>query len=404
MHPKQPCSVPRKCVRIRARSHAFWRFIYYATLLALAVGGADRSAWAQAESKPPETIADQLSTEERLRKPGWWPTKGSFPRDQFLGSAACAQCHFAIAKTQRESEMAQTATLAAKSEILKNHSLDHKLGPYSYRAEVHADGATYAVSDAARSISGPLTWTFGIMMGQSYFFDYNNHTYLVPLSFYPGTRAFGFTVDQPHSVPESLEKALGRPLTDEQILGCFNCHTTAATTDGHFDPQHSMPGVGCEACHGPGKSHVAAAITGFAGDGEKHILNPRTFKAVDLIDFCGACHRTWWDVTLGGLTGPRSLRFQPYRIENSRCWGKGDARLACIACHDPHRPLTGETSSYDQHCLACHVNGTDAKPTADHPGEPCKVARNDCAKCHMPQSEVIDIPVRFTDHQIRVVP
>ncbi|MBV9180013.1 MAG: hypothetical protein JO356_01760 [Acidobacteria bacterium] len=298
--------------------------------------------------------------------------------------------------------MARTAILAAQSDILKNHTLEYKLGPYAYRAEVRGDRAMYEVSDSVKTISGPLTWTFGIMMGQSYFFDHDNHTYLVPLTFYPERQAFGFTVDQPHNVPESLEKALGRPLNEEQIRGCFNCHTTAATTDSHFDPQHSMPGVGCEACHGPGKSHIAAAITGFAGDGQKHILNPGTFKPVDLIDFCGACHRTWWDVTLGGLSGPKSLRFQPYRIENSRCWGKGDARLACIACHDPHKSLVRETTTYDKNCLSCHLQTAAAEPTAHHPGKKCKVATKNCVSCHMPQNIVTDIPVKFTDHQIGI--
>ncbi len=378
-------------------------FVYCGTVISLLCLGAYRTTWAQSDAKSPDTIADQLSTEERLRKPGWWPTKGTFPRNEFVGTDACAQCHRQIAKTQRESEMAKTTTLAAESELLKNHSLEYKVGPFSYRASVHPDHANYAVSDSTRSISGPLTWSFGIRMGQSYFFDYKNQTYLVPLTYYPATQGFGFTVDQPHSVPESLEKAIGRPLNDEQIRGCFDCHSTAATASGQFDPQHSMPGVTCEGCHGPGTAHIEAAMTGFADEGKTFILNPGELKPVDLIDFCGACHRTWWDVTLGGLAGPKSLRFQPYRIENSRCWGKGDARLSCIACHDPHKPLLHETAAYDGRCLSCHVNGPGAKSTSDHPGKPCKIATKDCVTCHMPQNTVIDIPVKFTDHQIRIV-
>jgi hypothetical protein len=97
------------------------------------------------------------------------------------------------------------------------------------------------------------------------------------------------------------------------------------------------------------------------------------------------------------------MRFPPYRLENSRCWGKGDARLTCVACHDPHSPLQREAAAYDNKCLACHVNGPDAKPTSDHPGLPCPKARKDCSECHMPKYQVTDIPVKFTDHQIRVV-
>jgi len=53
--------------------------------------------------------------------------------------------------------------------------------------------------------------------------------------------------------------------------------------------------------------------------------------------------------------------------------------------------------------LRCHVNSADAKPTADHTGSACPVARKDCVTCHMPKARVEDIPLEFTDHQIRVV-
>jgi hypothetical protein len=365
--------------------------------------GTSSAAPSPSARKTPATIADQLSTSERVQKPGWWPTKGSFPRSEFVGVAACARCHADIVAAQRESAMARTATRAADSEILRAHNLDYVLGPFSYRATVQEGVASYSVSNAKEAVSGPLTWSFGIRMGQSYFFDHNGRTYLVPLTYYPGPQSFSFTVDQPHSIPDSLEKAIGRPFSGESIRGCFDCHTTAATTSGRFEPERSVPGVTCEACHGPGADHVAAAKAGLADQGTTMILNPRQLKPVDAVDFCGACHRTWWDVTLGDSGGSKSLRFQPYRIENSRCWGNGDRRITCVACHDPHKPLVRDAASYDDRCLSCHVNSIGAKPTTDHPGAACPTATKNCVSCHMPQYQVVDIPVKFTDHQIRVV-
>jgi hypothetical protein len=348
-------------------------------------------------------MADQLSTEERLRKPGWWPTKGTFPREEFVGSQACAKCHAGIAAEQKESAMARTATRAADAQWLRANSLDYNLGPFTYKASISSDTASYSVTDQERSISGPLSWAFGIRMGQSYFFDHNGHAYLVPLTYYPEPKIFTFTVDQPHTAPASLEKAVGRPLTDAEVRGCFDCHTTESTINGKFDPEHAVPGVTCEACHGPGANHIAAARAGLAEQGTTMILNPRQFSPVQSVDFCGSCHRTWWDVTLARDGGLRSLRFPPYRIENSKCWGSGDARLTCIACHDPHKPLTREASFYDQRCLACHLFRAGDKPVADHPGRGCPTANKDCVSCHMPQYKVTDIPVKFTDHQIRIV-
>jgi hypothetical protein len=351
----------------------------------------------------PATLADQMATEDRIRKPGWWPTKGDASRSAFVGNAACARCHSELVAVQRTSAMARTATRAADSPLLAEYPLTYKLGPFTYEASRDSDLAAYSVTDGASNFSTDLDWAFGIRMGQSYLFERNGGIYMAPLTYYPEVGTWDFTVDQPHSVPATLDKAIGRHLTDQEVRGCFNCHNTAATTNDKFAPAQSIPGVTCEACHGPGSDHIAAVKAGLGEQGVTMILNPKYLSPVDLVDFCGACHRTWWDVTLSGSSGIKSLRFPPYRLENSRCWEKGDARLTCIACHDPHRPLERDDAAYDSKCLSCHVNTPGATPTADHPGPACSRARKGCVECHMPKYQVVDIPVKFTDHQIRVV-
>src|SRR5205085_12167381 len=120
--------------------------------------------------------------------------------------------------------------------------------------------------------------------------------------------------------------------------------------------QDSPEGGTFKTRHGPGAEHVWAEKAGTTEERKTGILNPRNLSPVESVDFCGACHRTWWDVALSGSTGITSLRFPPYRLENSRCWGKGDARLTCASCHDPHRPLEREAKAYDKRCLNCHLN------------------------------------------------
>ena len=377
------------------------KFIAFASVTVICLNA---RLWSQTPSQSPHpiTLADQFATEDRLHKPGWWPTKGSSPRSSYVGDTVCAQCHRDLVAVQKSSAMAQTATRAPDSELLAQYPLNFKLGQYRYQTGGKEQTAMYSVTDGSSSFSSSLQWAFGIRMGQSYLFERNRGMFMAPLTYYPEAHIWDFTVDQPHSVPETLDKAVGRHLLDAEVRGCFNCHNTAATVDDRFDPEHSIPGVTCEACHGPGADHVSAAKAGLAELGTTMIMNPRRLNAVDSIDFCGACHRTWWDVTLSRATGLKSVRFPPYRIENSRCWGKGDARLTCVACHDPHRPLARDEASYDHNCLGCHVNSAGAQPTSDHPGAPCPTARKGCVGCHMPKYEVVDIPVKFTDHQIRV--
>jgi hypothetical protein len=135
------------------------------------------------------------------------------------------------------------------------------------------------------------------------------------------------------------------------------------------------------------------------------IINPMRLSPEDSVDFCGACHRTWADVAMEmpASIGATSLRFQPYRLEKSRCWGEnGDPRITCIACHDPHQPLVRELSAYDSKCLACHSRQGESQR---HTGVnlTCTVGTHDCASCHMPKYEVPEIHAKFTDHYIRVV-
>ena len=138
---------------------------------------------------------------------------------------------------------------------------------------------------------------------------------------------------------------------------------------------------------------------GRIAEGLAHVLNPAKLDPVDSVDFCGACHRTWADVMEGGMVGVATVRFQPYRLETSRCWGKGDARITCLACHDPHQPLAHDPGSYDNHCLRCHLAAKGSKGASDHPGAACPRSTKDCATCHMPKYEVPGTHTRFTDLQ-----
>jgi hypothetical protein len=140
-------------------------------------------------------------------------------------------------------------------------------------------------------------------------------------------------------------------------------------------------------------------------DGLKAILNPAHLSPVALVDFCGACHRTGVDVVMAeGAYGPLNVRFQPYRLEKSRCWGmRGDDRLTCIACHNPHQPLIQNESYYDARCLNCHSPQRVESHGASQSHAVCPKAIANCTSCHMPKYDVPGMHAKFTDHFIRVV-
>lgn len=346
------------------------------------------------------------TTEDRVAASAWWPTKNVADGSQLVGSAECAKCHTDKAKTQATTPMAHAGARAADAEILREREKSiGELAPYRYEISRGSDpdGSTYSVSDDSRKASAQLEWAFGIAhTGQTYIYSRDGAYYESRVSFYRTLGALALTTGHSNETPGSIEAALGRRMDSGETQHCFGCHTSASMIAGRFDPAHATPGVSCEQCHGPGAKHVAAMKAGRLDEGRRVILNPRKLGAVASVDFCGACHRTWADVLQTQVTGVPNVRFQPYRLESSKCWGRGDARLACFTCHDPHQQLVTETASYDSKCLACHVTKAGEK-VADRPGAACPVATTNCASCHMPKVEVPSMHAPFTDHRIRVV-
>jgi len=340
-----------------------------------------------------------MATDERLEAHGWWPTKGSTTRQDFVGTGECARCHAKRTVSQLTTPMARASTLAAASDLLRESgNVSLQLGPYAYTISQTAGVSAYSVTDGMSSISEPLVWAFGLgNKGQTYLYQRNGLYYESRLSFYKGIRGLDLTTGQGTQTPANLEDALGRLIDPDTLRRCFGCHTTAATTAAGFDPSHLMPGVTCEACHGPGAKHVDLMDEEKTEQGRLAIFNPKRLNPVALVDFCGACHRTLNDVYEMGATGVATVRFQPYRLENSRCWGDGDARITCISCHDPHLPLVHDADAYDEKCLACHLEAPAKKTSRSHPGKACLVGKKDCVTCHMPRVNLPNMHAPFTD-------
>jgi hypothetical protein len=377
-----------------------------AAVLALLVSVAAHALCGQVASQASATGGLSLATPDRLEDPGWWPTKGDLSRNQYVGVATCSVCHVAPAGVQKTTPMYHAGVRALDSKIVQTHpSLTYEELKYHFTlTRAAGDGVTFSVTDGTGAVSQRAEWAFGMgEVGQTFLLEKDGVFTESRLSYYTALGSLAVTTGQPPDAPSSLNGALGRTLDVVMAQHCFSCHTTAAVASNKFEPDKATPGVMCEACHGAGAQHVAAVSTGHAGLASAAIFDPARLSPGDSVDFCGSCHRTWADVAMGmpANIGLSSVRFQPYRLEQSRCWGKnGDSRVTCVACHDPHRPLERELRSYDSKCLACH--GTKGHSEAKL-ARACKVSDDDCASCHMPKYELTQAHAIFTDHYIRVV-
>jgi Cytochrome c554 and c-prime len=345
------------------------------------------------------------TTEYRVASRDWWPTKGSLPLDAFAGASACQKCHSDEAATQATTPMFHAAFHSAVGiNGAKVASGSVRKGPYLYR--ISSENSKLTVSAGTQSITANIDWTFGTgVHGQTYVLENQGTLYDSQVSSFVGIHGMDITPGHLPAKPGDLQKALGMGLAEDVATRCFGCHTTFSTTKDQFTPKQALPGVMCEACHGPSLAHALMAKSGMIEESKSLVLNPRSLSPVESVDFCGACHRTTLDVTEAKFLSPNNVRFQPYRLEKSRCWGvRGDERLVCIACHNPHEPLVHDASAYDKRCLSCHnQKASDPADPAKPAHEVCPKATANCTTCHMPKSYVGEMHAKFTDHYIRIV-
>jgi hypothetical protein len=343
------------------------------------------------------------------------PQSGPNPpinNSHYVGNHACVQCHQQKAASHAASAMWHALRPANEAPILRAHSqISFRHDRWNYQITRAGDRVTYTVTDGKETFTAPIVWAFGRgVSGQTYVIQRDGAYYETRVSFFTKLKALDFTPGAPRQVAASLNDAIGQRLSQPDAQSCFGCHATVAPGAARFQLDQFTPGIGCEACHGPGEKHVALMKTPERVTTlDKQIFNPRRMHPDEMSQqFCGACHRSWETVMGmpergGGLS---NVRFQPYRLANSKCYqNPDDRRISCTACHDPHQDPRHDAAFYDAKCLACHqtkphVQSVSAK---DRTAPPCPTAQANCASCHMPKIEPPGLHFKFTDHHIRTV-
>lgn len=187
-------------------------------------------------------------------------------------------------------------------------------------------------------------------------------------------------------------------------LFCEGCHTTGFESKG--EAKFAELGIGCEACHGPGKAHADAGGSG-------HIINPAKLTSERREMICQSCHTSGHDASgqfkfpLGYLPGEdltifyKGLTPKPGQ-DNATFMGDGSYEdrnrqwrfwkdsflnakgITCDICKNfRDRQTKSETEtkmSITDHCLTCHDGSLKKTPT-----HTTHMAKNvACDKCHVP--------------------
>jgi hypothetical protein len=290
---------------------------------------------------------------------------------QYVGARVCGSCHTERMKQQAESEHARALRPPAE------HAM----------AQQFPAGLAFRVVAGGEEKRVPIQWAFGAGDQAVTFVSQLDEDTYVENRFSYYTRAGGLDLTPGHPAkpksawPDAAGVVYKTFDPDAAILRCFQCHSTGPLSLGpRMQIVPAELGVRCEACHGPGQSHVDAIRAGNLSAAREAIQNPGRMPAAAQIQICGDCHRKpQQGETATDWNDAWNTRHQPLYLSQSACFRKSNGALECTTCHDPHGPLRRNAAEfYNAKCAGCHAG----KP---HPALPTGNVSDNCVGCHMPE-------------------
>jgi predicted CXXCH cytochrome family protein len=330
----------------------------------------------------------------------------------FVGSAACRECHSTIYERWQDSRMANILVdVAAHPEAI--------VGDFDTPNPL----VTFDRSD--------IVFTYGSKWKQRYFTRVGDDYFVLPAQwdvmngtwrrYAPGPGGDWWVEHYP---ADQMQRPTG-PLCD----GCHSVNYDIATK------QVTEWNVGCEKCHGAGSAHAADPSL-------FNIVNPARLDHVRGNDICIQCHSQgqplsnpindrYFDWPVGYEPGAPladywRLEESPLGDETFTHWPEGSAHknrmqgndfvssvmytkgVSCWSCHDVHgtehdADLIRPASAI---CLECHGPNSPAGPRgatltahAQHSAEKAQ-----CVDCHMPAIARTIADVNVRSHTFRFIP
>jgi hypothetical protein len=403
-------------------------------LLLVIVGGGVAYMWdSQREAATVATGTSDEGADDLVLQPVSI-TKTTPPREGYVGSQVCAECHQELHESFSQHPRANSMFTASEAPDNENFAEARFRAPGNreYRVE-RRNGRVFhhetmfdkngkPIYDMAREVSHVLG---SGRRGRSYLIEEAGYLYQSPISWYSHAEKW----DLPPGYVGFDHARFWRRLGE----GCFYCHAGQTALYPELDDKYPKnafyeAAIGCERCHGPGEQHVAfRKLEMPPPDAVDPIVNPVDLEPAAAEAVCAQCHLAGESVI--PRSGRRHRDFRPgQRLEDtwlifvsandkdekaftravshveqmraSTCYQSSDGAMNCVTCHDPHSTPEPENRElfYNARCATCHGELGCSLPDAERLAEP---AAGSCIACHMPRFPTNDIPhTAGSDHRI----
>lgn len=383
--------------------------------------------------------SDPLAAAPARQNPEQKPSSPSAaPEQAYVGSKVCAQCHHDIFEEYSRTDMGRSMAritpglLASLSTSATVSTPDPKRHLEVFVRDRNIYQSEYEMGPEGKDVfrdTHQLEWVIGAgANGFGTIVKKGDFLFQSPLSYYTEAGSWGLSPGY-----EFADLGFNRPI----LPGCITCHSgrpnLASGGSGHFaNPAFEELAIGCENCHGPGLTHVAAMkmYPNYEGR-DPSIVNPASLSPALANNICMYCHQmgdtrvlqpgkhygdfrpgTPLNDTLAILLVPPKRNSPPqsdllehyYSMTLSKCYRASGGKLSCITCHDPHVQPTAQRAPayFAKKCLTCHSEKSCTLPleVRQHKDPP-----DDCAGCHMPKRDVKVIShSSLTNHRILARP
>lgn len=347
----------------------------------------------------------------------------------YVGAAACAECHRAVYDAWQRSPHGRAMAPASPDTVLADFdggSLKLPDGEVSFAHE----GDRYFVDVASGGRRERRKVDLVLASGRQHQLyvvkgDRGALT-LLPVVWSTTTKAW-----LPLSLYQPVDLSPASPsywAAQDMARGCVSCHLSQyyrhVTADGPRSEWVDLS-VNCESCHGPGREHIRRRRAGNTDEVYRHLAS---LGSVEESRVCGGCHgfqlkryvfppaedklpQIFVTSLINDALRPDGTQHLTSYQYPGHVLSAGFAQkiLKCKDCHAPHgleaRNNHGESAVgalSNRQCTGCHENLVDGRKVAAHSRHPASVR---CVDCHMSSSWIGDDDrrrQRTSDHSVSI--